>query len=142
MPEPNVAPTTRFPFGLTEAFFVTLELSRVAELPQPLDLNLSVEARVDDSDFPDKLQVGLRVKSPDESPLKVCLELIGLFDRVPGQPEPDRSIIQDFVNERAFYILWSYVEQTVRQTTGLMGMRPLKIKNPYYFAFEPPPESE
>jgi hypothetical protein len=143
MLDPKQVPELRFPFRLADAFFITLELHRKSEVPSSLEQRFSVEARVDADQFPDSLQVGLRVASIDEDPpFKACIEIVGLFDHIPEQPLPDQNIINDFVNERALYILWSYIEQTIRQTSALMGMPPVKIKNPYHFAVESPESTE
>jgi hypothetical protein len=141
MPELKSVPDLRFPFRLADAFFITLELGRKPDMPQPLELKLGVEARVVTDRFPDRIEVGLKVTALDEDPpLRVFVEIVGLFDHVPKQPSPDPSIVEKFVNERALYILWSYIEQTIRQTTTMMGIPPLKIKNPYYFAAEASPK--
>jgi hypothetical protein len=65
------------------------------------------------------------------------VEVVGLFDLIEGQPEPDRSIIGDFVNERALFMLWPHVTHTVKQITGQMGVNPVNVRTPDTFEFMP-----
>jgi preprotein translocase subunit SecB len=129
----------RFPFRLNNAFFTSLEFERISELPERLDLSIGVQAKISEDEFPDRLQVHLRIKTvEEESPLTFCVELIGLFDLIEDQPEPDRSIITEFVNERALYILWPHITQMVRIVTGQMGTNPINVNTPFEFHWRLP----
>jgi preprotein translocase subunit SecB len=133
-----MAQEAQFPFQLNNAFLTSLRFSRLPEMPETQEFNLGVEVNVAEIDFPGRLQIALKVETIGESPLTFRIELIGLFDYVEGEPEPDRSIVWDFVNQKALYILWPYVTQIVRQLTAQMGIGPVNLRIPYKFDFAPP----
>lgn len=128
---------TRFPLQLDNVFFTSLQFRRVPELPDPLQLNILTQVRVYGEQFPDRLQIDLKIETPDDQPLMLSVELVGLFSAVEGQPKPDPSILSDFVNEKALYMLWPYMVQVVRQITSQMGTNPVNIMTPYVFDFKP-----
>lgn len=128
---------TRFPFRLEHAFFRTLEFHREPSVPPQLNVDFSVQIKVHSEQFPDRLEIDLKVETQEEQPLTFCLELIGIFTLVEGEPKPDREILPKFVNERALHVLWPYLTQVISQATVQMGINPLKIPIPYFFAFEP-----
>ncbi len=130
-----MAQEARFPIQLNNAFFITLEFHRTPELPDAIEIQFSVEARVHGKDFPDKLQIHLKVEAVENQPLTLFMELVGLFELVDGAPRPDHSALPDFVNERALYMLWPHVVQMVRQVTAQMGMNPVHFPTPYNFDF-------
>lgn len=138
----------RYPLRLKNAFFTSLQLSRVPELPESLELNLDIQVAVNDKQFPDLLQIRLKLETPGEQPLMLSAELVGFFSRVEELPKPDRSIISDFVNEQGLHMLWPYMAQMLRLVTGQMGMNPINIRTPYMFDSEPekrtmePPETD
>ncbi len=82
------------------------------------------------------MQLVLKVQTVEDQPLSFLLELIGLFDHVEELPAPDRSIIPDFINERALYMLWPYMAQVITNITGQMGTIPINVPTPYKFSFE------
>lgn len=130
----------RFPFELREAFFVSLQFDRKPQVPDPLTFGVSAAVKVVADGFPE-LRVHLRIETlqAEDSPLTFHAEVIGLFGLLQGQPVPDRSIIPEFVNERALFLLWPYVSQTVRQITAQMGISPVRLPTP--IIFEPIPDN-
>ena len=127
---------TRFPLRLDNAFFTSLQFRRIPELPDPLQLGIITQVRLHSEHFPDKLQIDLKVETPDDQPLTLSVELVGLFSAIEGEPKPDPGILSDFVNERALYMLWPYIVQIVRQVTGQMGTNPVNILTPHTFDFK------
>ena len=132
-----MTPETRFPFRLDSAFFTSLQFRRVPELPDPLQLGIVTQVRLHSEHFPDKLQIDLKIGTPDDQPLMLSVELVGLFSAVEGEPKPDHDVLYDFVNEKALHMLWPYVAQIVRQITGQMGTDPVNIPTPHAFDFKP-----
>lgn len=126
----------RYPFKLNNAFFSTLKFSRPEKVPEEtLPTSFEVKINVTEDNFPEHLQIRLRMETTPEVPFEICIELIGLFDLVEGH-NPDQSIIPDFLNERALFMLWPYITQTVAQITSTMGMDPIKLATPYSYFFQ------
>jgi preprotein translocase subunit SecB len=124
-------PSMKYPFSLNNAFFIAIDIKRVNVLPEPMEVSIEAQVRVIDN-FPN-IQINLRSKTPDESPVKFTLELVGLFDYVGDAPEEDRAVVADFVKEKGLHMLWPYFSQMIRMITGQMGMNPLNIKTPIHF---------
>jgi hypothetical protein len=85
------------------------------------------------------VEVHLKIASPDEQPVKFDLIIIGKFVLIEGATEPDSGTIQDFVNERALHILWSYVDQMVSLVSAQMAMKPIRLPPPIEFYIEESP---
>jgi preprotein translocase subunit SecB len=136
-----MAQEARFPIRLTDAFFSSLQFRRVPEMPDPLQVNFNVHVRVHGEQFPDNLQINLQVETLDDQPLMLSLELVGLFRVVGDRPGLDRSVLPDFVNERAIHMLWPYVVQMIRQVTAQMGIKPVNFPTPYKFEFALPEQA-
>lgn len=130
----------KFPLRLTHSFFKSLNFSRASELPEPLKVEIMAEIKVRHRNFPDQLQIDLKLETAEGQPLMFCIELVGLFNLVEDQPRPSREILPDFVNQRALHMLWPYVAQMIRIVTGQMGMNPVTIPIPHYFEFSPADE--
>jgi len=103
-------------------------------------LEANVELKVVTEQLPQRLQLNLKFESEDVLPVKFKLELVGLFDLVEGSLEADRNTLVDFINERALFIMWSYVLQMSRLMTSQMGMNPVNWRMPQNFEFEAPGE--
>ena len=132
----------KYPFRLDNAFFISLHFARVPEMPDQIELNLPAQLKVREENYPSRLQIDLKLETEDDSPLSLCLELVALFDLLEGYPEPERSIIPDFVNEQALHMIWPYMTQMVTQVTSQMGMNTQQLQTPYIYTFSPPkPES-
>jgi len=127
----------RFPLRLQKAFFKSLQFKRSPTIPERSQLPISVLLRVLDKDFPDTLQIELKVETVGEQPLALSLELVGQFSQVEDRPKADRSVIPSFINEQALHMLWPYMVQMIRLVTGQMGMSPVDIPIPYLFNFQP-----
>ena len=130
----------KFPFRLTHAFFKTVEFDRAPSLPDPLQVDFSTQIRVHEDRLPDVLQIDLKIETESDQLLTFNIEMIGVFNLLEGQPRPDRPMVNQFVNERALYMLWPYSEQLVRVITSQMGMNPLNLRTPYEYSFELPGE--
>jgi hypothetical protein len=128
----------RFPYRLDNAFFMSLEVNRLPQMPDRLDLGFGVQIRVVEEKFPDVLQVDIRLETLEDQPLTVQAHLVGLFSLVDGVSKPARDIIPSFVNNQALHALWPYMAQMLRIVTGQMGTNPIDIKTPYEFQTELP----
>lgn len=132
----------RFPIRLDHAFFKSLQFSRDKKVPDDLSINIAAGINVHYKDFPDRLQIDLKVETVGDSPLRFCVEFVGIFGLVEDHPRPGRDILADFVNQQALYMLLSYINQMVFIVTGQMGTRPIKLPIPYHFAFNPEQDSD
>lgn len=126
--------TARYPFVLTNAFFVTLSFERSNTLPGEIELPTEGQITVTDQQFP-RLQVNFRIKTRDDSSVRFALELVGLFDYQGNQPERDRGLIKEFVQEKGLHMLWVYIGQMIRIITAQMGMNPIDLRTPLHFEF-------
>ena len=125
----------KYPLKLNNAFFAQVRFERIAEMPDKLEVNVGLQARIVDKRFPEVLEVHLRAETPDEQPLMMEVVVIGIFDPIEGAPEPDHSIIQDFAVERAFPVLWAYINQMITQVTAQMGMPPVRLGSPVELSY-------
>ena len=120
-------------FQLVNAFFIHLNFERPPTLPDPDQLPLTVEVKVIMENYPNRLQVNMRLKSSKESPVKFSTEVVGLFDYVGDDPEEGRAEIKDFIHYRGLHMLWSSISQMVQIVTSQMGMNPLRPNAPLEF---------
>lgn len=127
-----------FPFILNDIFFTTVEFCRKSQMENEFQLEAKVELKVVTEQLPQRLQLNLKFESENAPPVKFKLELVSLFDLVEGHPEADRNTIVNFINERALFIMWSYVSQISRLMTSQMGMNPVNWRMPRNFEFEAP----
>ena len=135
-----MAQKAKYPLKLNNAFFAQVKFERIPQMPEEFEVGVEVQTKVVDKRLPEVLEVHLKAETPDEQPLMMQIVVIGIFGLIEGAPEPDHSIIQDFVVERAFHILWAYLDQIVTQVTAQMGIRPVRLNPPATFAYGPPAE--
>lgn len=133
--------TVRFPFKLDTAFFTTVSCKRSPSVPSELHTDFKVSLKIVDVNFP-KLEIFLKLEAVGDQPVTFEVELVGIFLPLESQPAPDRSIIADFINEQALFMLWPYLTQMTIQVTSQMGMNPIRIPAPSHYSFrvEVPPE--
>lgn len=132
---------TQYPLKLNRAFFAQVRFERIPKMPDELGISIALQAKIVDVHFPEVLEVQLRAETPDGQPLMMEIVVIGIFGLIEGAPEPDRSIIQDFLVERAFPVLWAYLDQMITQVTAQMGIAPVRLSAPAEFDYSPPAES-
>lgn len=126
----------RFPFRLINAFFIALEARRPPEIQGTSELTFSIQIKVVDERFPERLQVNLKVETAANQKLTLKAELVGLFDLVEGQPAPDHGLISDFINERALFQMWPYITRKIRDLSLEMAVDPVNLPIPYSFGFD------
>ena len=131
----HITDKARFPFRLANAFFTALEARRPPEIHDASKLNFSIQIKVIEEHFPERLEVNLKVETTANQPLTLKIELVGLFDLVDGQPVPERGIIPDFINERALFQMWPYITQKMRNLSIEMAANPVNLPVPYSFSF-------
>lgn len=132
-----------YPFKLEAAFFSCVNCRRSPHVPDNWNIEFKGLVKVEDKNFP-KIEVFLRFETVHKEPVSIEIEVVGIFTHIPDQPLPDRSIVLDFVNERALFMMWPYASQMILQVTAQMGMTPITVTTPYRYDFRPvlPPTEE
>ena len=122
-------------YTLVDTFFKCIEISRLSEVPDPLEMEFDITGKVMSEYLPNRLEVHLGVTSRavDEAndPVHVDVELVGIFELVDKSQEVDDEMAKDYLTQIGFFLLLPYIEQLVRVNSSLMGMRPLKISIPH-----------
>jgi hypothetical protein len=125
---------TKYPFKLANVFFGRVMLERAPKMPEKeIEIGFEVQSRVIEKQLPETLEVHLMFESQSEQPITINLIVIGKFVLTEGATELDNGIIQSFVDERAFHVLWAYADQMVSQVSAQMGMKPIRLYPPSEF---------
>lgn len=129
-----------YPFQLKQAFVIKSVFERAATIPDPLELKFHSSIRIEEEHYPKEFTIFLRTLTEDipDPSLKVFVELVGIFSLVEGNNEPDKSIIDDFLNQQALFMMWPYFAECVLIATTQMGMQPIRLNTPYTFNFKRP----
>lgn len=118
-----------FPYRMVNVFFVSLNIKREMKMPDELEFPITIQSKLIEPEFP-RLQINLRVFTPEDSPLVFDMELIGLFDYIGNEPEYDHDMNEKFLIERGFYLVYPYSGQLLRIITGQMGINPIDTPLP------------
>ena len=122
-----------FPFRLTNTIFSRLTFTRQPEVPGNLQLKINANVQMHLANLPDGMQVDIRLETLDEQPLTFAIELIALFETIDNESEGDEidpQLAKDFVNQRAFYMLFPLVRQKISEITYIMGVKPVNLPMP------------
>lgn len=128
---------TTYPFILKNALFTKLEFSRESQAIEDVQIKFSFQIRINADRYP-HIEIFLKLETLEETPVKIFLELVGIYDLAEGFEPPDRDIVNEFVQEKAIFMLWQYLNQTIKQITTMMGINPLNLDTPVAFNFELP----
>lgn len=113
-----------FPFQLINVIFINLKLFRAPDIPKE-PIKFVIENK--NMDFQDKLQVNLRVRSSENSPVNIDLELIGFFEYLDDNSKKDKDLINEFIQKQAILMLWPYIQQMIKVITSQMGIEPINL---------------
>lgn len=130
---PDTIEDKSYPFSLADVFFVSLNFRRMPKMPEPLEININAQTKVVLESYPEKLQVNLKLITPEDSPLTFSIETVGMFDYTGDDPEKDKSLIALFIANRGLHMMWGYLKQLIQIITGQMGMRPINLSIPVTF---------
>jgi hypothetical protein len=122
----------KYSYELKQNFFASLSFRRNPEIPDPINIPIETQVTLAEPGFP-VLQVGIKVKTPDDSPVFFYLELYGIFEYQGEKKEYDHDLNVGYAFERGLYLLWPNISQMVRIITSQMGMNPIQIRNPVTF---------
>ena len=123
---------SKYPFELKNSFFVSVSFRRAPEVPQPIELPINTEVNIAEPGFP-ILQIGVKVKSPEDSPIFFDVQLIGIFEYQGEKKEYDNELNLEFAFERGMYLLWPNISQMIRVITAQMGISPIQGRTPITF---------
>jgi len=116
-----------YPFECKDVFLINIEVSREPEIPPDTKLQIEAQIKIALDQFPDQLQVNIRLGSSPDSVLKVQMELVGLFKYTGTDPESDKKIIGEFLNNSGIPILWPTFLPVLRSIAATMGVHGLNI---------------
>jgi len=122
----------KYPYQLVNTFIVSISFNRARKLPPTMELPTNIGVQYTEPGFP-RIQVGLKVSSPEDSLVPFNIEVIGLFDYTGQKKEYDKPLNKEFVEEKALHMLWVYSSQMVKLVTSQMGMNPLEVRSPISF---------
>lgn len=125
----------RFPYKLESAFFTKVHCQRAEVVPEPFHLGMDLELWRRTDGMPGKLQIALKFKTAPGKPVTITLELMATFVAVDEGVEADETFVNDFINERAAFMLWPYILQMVHNLSSQMGIPPLNTPTPYAYFF-------
>lgn len=129
----------KYPFDQVNIFLIALSFSRKQSIPDKVEMPITIEAKTAEPGFP-RLQVNLKVKTPDDSIIAFNIEAVGLFDYLGEKKEYDKELDLEFVEEKALYLVWVYIDQLVNIVTSQMGINPIKLKPPTNFDLQLAPQ--
>jgi hypothetical protein len=130
-----VTTPAKYPFEVRDVYFVELNFSRAASVPQPLTLAVTVGARLDRRAYPE-CEIGLRrVIEPEDPPVRVSLELVGKFGSLEETSPPGPEALGEFIDHKALPMLWSYGDAMMRNLTAALGVPVIKLLPPLSVSF-------
>jgi hypothetical protein len=127
----------KYPYQFLNAFVISISFNRARKLSSKIELPTNVKVQYTEPGFP-RVQVAMKVDVPKDAPVSFSLEVIGLFDYIGTKKEYDKELNREFVQERAFHMLWVYSNQMIKLVSAQMGMNPLEIRSPAEFKLSEP----
>lgn len=137
MPDETIKANLYFPFRLDTTFFSLLHFSRQPNISGEFQLSIISQLKVVDDEYPQKIQINLRVTTQKEQPVFFDIELIALFSHVEDQPLFPKEDFQDFINQRALFMLWPYIVSEVHESTAKLGTPPITLVTPHQYNYKP-----
>jgi hypothetical protein len=123
----------KYPYQLINTFIISISFNRSKKLSGKFELPTSVGVQYTEPGFP-RIQVAMKVDVPKDFPVSFSLEVAGLFDYIGSKKEYDKGLNREFIEQRAFHMLWVYCSQIVKLVSSQMGMAPLEMRSPATFA--------
>jgi preprotein translocase subunit SecB len=126
-------PEIKYPFQQVAVFPIALSFSRIPQIPKQLELPVAIRYKFLEEEFP-KIQVNLKVETPVDVPIPFNIEMVGIYNYVGDQTSYNNELDNEFVREKAVFMIWGYIDQLVRIITAQMGNKPILLKAPLAFA--------
>lgn len=130
----------KYPYQLQNTFIISISFKRDRKLSGKLELPTNVSVQYTEPNFP-RIQVAMKVDVPKESPVSFSMEVVGLFDYIGSKQEYDQELNREFVEQRAFHMLWVFSSQIAKLVSSQMGINPLEIRSPAEFKLPESPQT-
>jgi preprotein translocase subunit SecB len=131
-----------FPFELLNIFLINLNFKRGNAVPTSIELPVSTEIKMVESEFP-RLQVNVKIHTPEDTPVSFNFEVVGVFNYIGENKACDQELNKRFVSQKALDLIYVHAIQMVRIITGQMGMNPVNLKTPVFTdIFKSPPSTK
>jgi len=127
----------KYPYQLLNTFVISISFNRARKLLPKIEIPTNVKVQYTEPGFP-RVQVAMKLDVPQDAPVSFSLEVVGLFDYIGSKKDYDKELNKEFVQERAFHMLWVYSNQMVKLVSAQMGMNPLEIRSPTEFRLSEP----
>jgi hypothetical protein len=127
----------KYPYQHINTFIISISFRRARKLSGKLELPTNVAVQYTEPSFP-RIQVAMKVDVSKDAPVSFSLEVVGLFDYIGSKKEYDKELNREFVEQRAFHMLWVYCHQVAKLVSSQMGMNPLEIRSPTEFRLSEP----
>lgn len=122
-------------FELIDSLFSNIQIRRQNKLPEKIDLQVRVEAKIVDANYP-KVEIYLRVSTEVDTPFYFTTEIIGIFENRGEKSKDYQDIVKNFSLNYGVNQLWPNVVQMISMISSQMGMNPIRLKTPPSFSFE------
>lgn len=118
-------------YRLLQTYFSRVSISRASEVPDPLAIPMQIDAQVAIEQNRFTVLFSTKSQAETESPVNIDVQVVGVFGAVDlNAVTLEITDVTDFLHSKGFLVLWPYVDQMIRQVTGLMGMKPIESSLP------------
>lgn len=124
-----------YPFQYINAFLIKIDLFREPKVPKEMKFTLETKVKITKDEYPERLQVNVILRTPEPSPFKAYLELVGLYKYTGTDPESDKSRIEDYVFSEVVQSLLPIFLPILRGNAALMEVHGINYQIPGKFAF-------
>ena len=128
-----------YPITFDNAVIAKLSFERDPVLDKPIQIHYEVNAQIAQHDEipPDIIQYNIQFKTKDTDPIRILIEVSGIFKFTGEDNDLKDNLINEFLNEKAIFILWPIITQNIQIITAQMGMNPFYIPVPVAINFSP-----
>jgi hypothetical protein len=122
----------KYPYRLDSAFFTHIDITRAPAIPTEIKTSWKALIKYDTRE-PSQFQIFVKLATDSEQPIIFIIELVGIFSVLDENPLPEKSAIEEYLNEQALYGLWPYFVQMIASLSSQMGINPIRIPTPYRY---------
>lgn len=123
-----------YPFRTVDIIVVEFKGKRKVGIPQQEQTAFVARSKLIPVNEEGRLQLNVRLLTPDDSWLTVYIEAVALFDYLNDEDKTNEDLQLDFVNNQGLLLTWMQLRSFLRQLTVLMGIPPIDISVPERFS--------